>query len=192
MYQIAATVAYWIIFRLLALYPYIEMLRACSAVIAAFAVSGMHFTGMAAAKYVIIDGTKNNVSRVNVRHTISSNDAKTGALVASAILLFGITILSIADLRAWFYNQSNTLHQIELMIKQIEKSPDFSAANGNLLLKYRTIIEKNSQSSSHNNSRRPSQSIRLIPLYDYFFGGEQVHCQEQVSCKRIVVEQGLM
>jgi NO-binding membrane sensor protein with MHYT domain len=46
---IAATAAYWILFRLLALYPQVEVLRLISSVIAAIAVNGMHYTGKAVA-----------------------------------------------------------------------------------------------------------------------------------------------
>ena len=42
---VAATAAYWILFRLLALYPQIEMLRLASSIVAAVAVNGMHYTG---------------------------------------------------------------------------------------------------------------------------------------------------
>ena len=42
---VAATAAYWILFRLLALYPQIEFLRLASSIIAAVAVNGMHYTG---------------------------------------------------------------------------------------------------------------------------------------------------
>ena len=42
---VAATAAYWILFRLLALYPQIEVLRLASSIIAAVAVNGMHYTG---------------------------------------------------------------------------------------------------------------------------------------------------
>jgi NO-binding membrane sensor protein with MHYT domain len=42
---VAATVAFWILFRLLALYPHYEILRIAGAVVAAVAVNGMHYTG---------------------------------------------------------------------------------------------------------------------------------------------------
>jgi NO-binding membrane sensor protein with MHYT domain len=42
---VAATAAFWILFRLLALYPYMEVLRIASAIVAAVAVNGMHYTG---------------------------------------------------------------------------------------------------------------------------------------------------
>jgi NO-binding membrane sensor protein with MHYT domain len=43
---VAATAAFWILFRLLALYPYMEIFRIASAAVAAIAVNGMHYTGI--------------------------------------------------------------------------------------------------------------------------------------------------
>jgi hypothetical protein len=142
--QIASTAAYWIIFRLLALFPNVEILRTFSAVIAAFAVTGMHFTGMAAAKHVIIDGEKGGVvgRKYDINHTISREDAFAGAIVASAMLLSGVVLLSIADLRAWFYDHTATLREIELIVNQLEKMPNHTAAYGNFLQKYRSIVAK--------------------------------------------------
>jgi hypothetical protein len=142
------------------------MLRAFSAVIIAFAVSGMHFSGMAAAKYVINDHSNHHTNHRASRskHTISSSNVMTGALVRSAILLGGIFVLSIADLRAWFYIQSKTLRRIEPIINQIEKSPIHAANNSNLLSKYRIIVNKNS--SMH--SKVSEQEASRVSKVDYF------------------------
>ena len=48
---VAATAALWIMFRLLAMFPNIELLRVACAGVAAVAVNGMHYTGMAAATF---------------------------------------------------------------------------------------------------------------------------------------------
>jgi NO-binding membrane sensor protein with MHYT domain len=42
---VASTAAFWILFRLLALYPRIELLRIACAAVASIAVNGMHYTG---------------------------------------------------------------------------------------------------------------------------------------------------
>ncbi len=42
---VASTAAFWILFRLLSLYPHMEVLRLASAFIMALAVCGMHYTG---------------------------------------------------------------------------------------------------------------------------------------------------
>ena len=42
---IAATAAFWILFRLLSLFPHLEMLRLVVAIIMTVAVNGMHYTG---------------------------------------------------------------------------------------------------------------------------------------------------
>lgn len=48
---VAATAAFWILFRLLSIFPERESLRQASAVIMAIAVTGMHYTGMVAVQY---------------------------------------------------------------------------------------------------------------------------------------------
>jgi NO-binding membrane sensor protein with MHYT domain len=43
---VASTAAFWILFRLLSLYPHLEVLRLTSAAVMAIAVCGMHYTGL--------------------------------------------------------------------------------------------------------------------------------------------------
>jgi len=52
-------------FRLLALYPDIELLRLVSALVMSVAVNGMHYTGMAAATFHYSDGLNNNFNSAN-------------------------------------------------------------------------------------------------------------------------------
>ncbi len=42
---VASTAAFWILFRLLSLYPHMEILRIASSLVMALAVCGMHYTG---------------------------------------------------------------------------------------------------------------------------------------------------
>jgi NO-binding membrane sensor protein with MHYT domain len=51
---LASTAAFWILFRLLALYPHYEVLRIVGAVVASIAVNGMHYTGDGATFVAII------------------------------------------------------------------------------------------------------------------------------------------
>lgn len=48
----ASVAAFWILFRLLSLYPRLETLRIAASAVMAAAVCGMHYTGMAAATFV--------------------------------------------------------------------------------------------------------------------------------------------
>jgi NO-binding membrane sensor protein with MHYT domain len=47
---VASTAAFWILFRLLSLYPQMEILRIVSSLVMALAVCGMHYTGMYVSK----------------------------------------------------------------------------------------------------------------------------------------------
>eukprot|EP01036_Dinobryon_divergens_P041998 gene41998-55732_t len=52
---VVSTVAFWIIFRLLSLYPKYEALRVASALVMGVAVCGMHYTGMNGATFYRTD-----------------------------------------------------------------------------------------------------------------------------------------
>jgi NO-binding membrane sensor protein with MHYT domain len=54
--SVAAVVGYWILFRLISLYPRREILRLISALIIAMAVTAMHFSGAAAATFIYVPG----------------------------------------------------------------------------------------------------------------------------------------
>ena len=51
---IACTAAFWILYRLLSLYPHMETLRIASAVVMTIAVCGMHYTGMIALLIIVV------------------------------------------------------------------------------------------------------------------------------------------
>jgi NO-binding membrane sensor protein with MHYT domain len=54
--SVASVTGYWILFRLISLYPRREILRLTSALVIAMAVTAMHFSGAAAAKFIYVDG----------------------------------------------------------------------------------------------------------------------------------------
>ena len=114
---IAATAAFWILFRLLAIFPQIEMLRLASAIVATVAVNGMHYTGMSAASYIVNEGKSAQIPTSNL------SDAGTlviGAITASMIFLWIIILLVVADLRSWFYTSSETVRETDAIIKLLE------------------------------------------------------------------------
>jgi hypothetical protein len=111
---VAATAAYWILFRLLALYPRKEILRFISALIAAVAVNGMHYTGMGAARYIYMEGKADRLPKdiILVNRTV----CVFGAIVASISFLFVSVLMITADLRAWYYDNDHILrHTVKIM-----------------------------------------------------------------------------
>mmetsp|Transcript_20919 Transcript_20919/g.21597 ORF Transcript_20919/g.21597 Transcript_20919/m.21597 type:complete len:308 (-) Transcript_20919:98-1021(-) len=62
---IASCAAYWILFRLLALFPSMEIVRLVSAIVMTIAVCAVHYTGMSAAHYTYDESTINSNSNSN-------------------------------------------------------------------------------------------------------------------------------
>ena len=112
---VAASAAYWILFRLLAIYPYMESLRIASAIIAMIAVNGMHYTGMAAATFYYVEGKSSTVyHRLYAGETVvSETQVFYGSIVASLLLLWAISMAIFADLRSWFYSSSLTVRRTD-------------------------------------------------------------------------------
>jgi NO-binding membrane sensor protein with MHYT domain len=114
----AETAAYWILFRLLALYPEKEIFRLASAFIAALAVCGMHFTGMSAARYIYVKGKADRISQ-NVP-LIYETQAFVGALIATVVFLFANLLVTTADLRAWYYYNDHIVRNTDKIISTME------------------------------------------------------------------------
>jgi NO-binding membrane sensor protein with MHYT domain len=95
---IVSSIAFWIMFRLLALRPEIESLRVINAIVTAIAVSGMHFVGMSAATFEYSLGESN---RQALGPVISSEKIEFYAMVAASILYWSLTLCVNADTRMW-------------------------------------------------------------------------------------------
>lgn len=93
----AASAAFWILFRVLALYPGFESLRALSSFVAAVAVCGMHYTGMMAASYT----HEEDMDHTLLGPTIDTVMANILALVTGVVISWGVSMLVQAELRAW-------------------------------------------------------------------------------------------
>lgn len=179
---VAASAAYWILFRLLALFPYIELLRIASAVIMSIAVNGMHYTGMAAAKYKYKEGASDKFSDAS---TVDNMTAVYGALAASMIFIWIVFILSIADLRVWYYNLARVIREADIRYTVnisdpiLSKQPflveykELRDADGDakLIMNFRMKMKNStspSGSSNNTDSQNPSQSLstQIYPKID--------------------------
>ena len=108
---VAATAAFWILFRLLSFFPRLEVLRLVCSIVASLAVNGMHYTGQAAATFTFVPGKNASVSS---DITADQATATVWALVISSILLFSILLVSMADLRVWYYNTSSIIRELDM------------------------------------------------------------------------------
>ena len=127
---VAATAALWIMFRLLAMFPNLELLRFVCAVVMAIAVNGMHYTGMAAATFKYEAGKADHSSHL----LVSVDTAVSGALIGAALFLSFVFVIAVSDLRVWYYNLSKMFFELDAMIEDallepsVEKRAEFLAA----------------------------------------------------------------
>ena len=103
--------AFWILFRLLSFFPRLEILRLVCSIVASLAVNGMHYTGQAAATFNYVPNASASVASGS---TADQATATTWAIIVSAVLLFVILIVSIADLRVWYYNTSAIIRELDI------------------------------------------------------------------------------
>ena len=119
---VAATAALWIMFRLLAMFPNLELLRFICAVIMAIAVSGMHYTGMQAAEFSFHPASRDNSQYL----LVTIDDAVRGAIIGAILFISFIFIIAVADLRVWHFNLSRTFYELDTLLEPalLEESRD--------------------------------------------------------------------
>eukprot|EP00401_Gymnodinium_catenatum_P066577 CAMPEP_0117457476 /NCGR_PEP_ID=MMETSP0784-20121206/425_1 /TAXON_ID=39447 /ORGANISM="" /LENGTH=360 /DNA_ID=CAMNT_0005250945 /DNA_START=420 /DNA_END=1499 /DNA_ORIENTATION=+ len=122
---IAATAAFWILFRLLTIYSTKEILRLSSSLLMALAVCGMHYTGSVAATFDF-DPDGHEPSAGGDSWNISNHDA----LAMGAGLGLGLFVLIIAfsDLRFAVHRLSNELARADDLVLSLNLERH-SAAN---------------------------------------------------------------
>jgi hypothetical protein len=96
---VACMAAFWILFRLLSIFPRYESLRLLSAFIMGIAVCGVHYTGMMAANYVASEsGTKE--LRLGT-DAMTAKDSLYGPLIAAVVVLWLINLYVLVDMRSF-------------------------------------------------------------------------------------------
>lgn len=126
----AASAAFWILFRLLSLYPYMEILRIASAFVAMLAVNGMHYCGMAQVfRYVPGNATSDRNRLYHNEVLVSSQEVFIGAIIASMLFLWIAIIIVGADLRAWLYNSALTVKRADELFASARFSLASSSKN---------------------------------------------------------------
>ena len=161
---VAASAAFWILFRFLALLPHLEILRVLSAFIMSLAVNGMHYTGMQAATFVYTPSK--SVSNVMI---ISNQNAISGTIAAMTILLSVVLLIALADLRKWYSQLAQISKEIHLRVeyyrnnqlqdayKFFDEYEEIIATDGNKI-KIKEFRKKMS-SNSHINVIQPSNNV---------------------------------
>jgi NO-binding membrane sensor protein with MHYT domain len=117
---VAATAAFWILFRLLALYPTYESLRFLSSLVAGIAVCGMHYTGMLAATYTV----QPDPDRSLLGPTMTSDDANAVALTIGVVITWGASMAAQAELRTWHSYVHGRLKAARKVLDQLHQRYD--------------------------------------------------------------------
>jgi NO-binding membrane sensor protein with MHYT domain len=96
---IVATAAYWILFRLLSIFPNKELLRIVSSMVMAVAVCGMHYTGMRAAEMEIaLNNNKQHDLSTNSAY-VANNHVEITVLLCAMFTLWAFVLIIFADIR---------------------------------------------------------------------------------------------
>ncbi len=159
---IASTAAFWILFRLLSLYPHMEVMRVGSAVVMAIAVCGMHYTGMSAARFNYLEDRSQVSNAVTWMGTISGDSAFDGALVAAIVFVMILVILTLADLRAWLYTTHFQLQKADEILVGIHSSA-FSPVIQNYLTKIHCRVSSHEAYESPHDTVHGGSTVRSRP-----------------------------
>jgi len=113
---VAGSAAFLILFRLLSLFPDLEILRLASATLMAIAVTAMHYCGMGAAKFQY-HPSKTQPSLGNSH--VDDNTAFYGAVVASNIFLWLMLIFLLSDVRKMMNEKNRHLAEADTLLKKM-------------------------------------------------------------------------
>lgn len=120
---IVSSIALWIMFRLLPMFPTSDMLRVLCAIIMGVAVCCMHYTGMHACVYQ----TSNGAAMKSISVTVDSTTAILAALAIGMIFLGGLFITVFSELRGRHYRLRLAMDKYNDILQDIDKSPQSAA-----------------------------------------------------------------
>ena len=108
---------FWIFFRVLSLFPSLDILRIVCSCNGMFGISGLHYIGLQAATF----NYDPQASPPDPRSTVDRYTMLIGVLLASSIYTLIILVYVISDLRAWLFQTSAQLHSADTTLASIQK-----------------------------------------------------------------------
>lgn len=108
---------FWIFFRVLSLFPSLDILRVACALNGMFSLSGVHYIGLVSATYDY-DPEK---EPPNTSNTIDSQQLLIGVLAASVIFCAIMQVYVMSDLRSWLLRTSTQLRQADIVVNTLRK-----------------------------------------------------------------------
>ena len=112
---VAASAAFWILFRQLSVFPNVESLRLACAVVMAIAVNGVHYTGMGAATFVYDESVRRDFATDGP--TVAVSEAVSVAIIVAIVFMFAVLFLALSDLRVWFNNLASIVREADARMK---------------------------------------------------------------------------
>lgn len=141
---LVSTIAFWILFRLLSMYPDYESLRILSALVMAIAVCGMHYGGMMAANFELDSTYKTHLAWKST--TFKNEEALYPCLLAAILVLWIFNVIISGDLRFkvgryrhYLLKTSNGMEKFTALLSAIESLGGESNPNTRLSKMSRTF-----------------------------------------------------
>jgi hypothetical protein len=128
--MVASTAAFWILFRLLSIFPEMEWLRMASAFIMAVAVNGMHYTGMVAAEFVETASSSKEQGASYDGLSIGIVVAFFGVLVAANVVVWLLAHVGFKSSREIIHEKSQRLREAYEVIQKLTMIASTSGAYG--------------------------------------------------------------
>ncbi|KAJ1379572.1 hypothetical protein B484DRAFT_441035, partial [Ochromonadaceae sp. CCMP2298] len=118
---VATTAAFWILYRVLPIYPSKELFRQAAAFLMAWAVVGMHYMGMMAANFEE-DETRTSRVPYGLQHMSSALQIQIGLRMTVCVALVTVMI-PLADLRYSVQRLCYELSRADDMILSLDLPP---------------------------------------------------------------------
>jgi hypothetical protein len=164
----------WIVFRLLALYPYFESLRFACSVLIAVTICGVHYLFIGAAvAFVYIPG-KTFTKPYPTFRSFSQNEVYIGVLVGSIIYSCLTLLIALADTRLWFYRLSRSTRIIDELVMSLDTRLGLSELNctpnekvvfymkeyKDFMIDYKTFMGTNGADDDFNSEKQLDKKVK--------------------------------
>eukprot|EP01032_Pedospumella_encystans_P011108 gene11108-12942_t len=118
---------FWVFFRILSLFPSLDILRVACALNGMISLSGVHYIGLVSATYEF-DPT---MDPPDTSTTVSSYDLLVGILVASVVFCTIVQVYVLSDMRSWLLHTSAQLRSADHVILTLKKNTPSTRNNSN-------------------------------------------------------------
>jgi hypothetical protein len=111
------TCGFWVFFRILSLFPSLDILRIFCACSGMLGISGLHYIGLQASTFEFDP----DAPRPNLQTTVDRTQMLTTVIVVSLIIAFATLVYVLSDLRNWLLRTSIRLHRADKSLANIHK-----------------------------------------------------------------------